>query len=291
MLPAFILLAVNAMPCSAQVTSQYGVAADCWDCSSARQSDRRRTSARNGIAVGVEGHYNKGPLRFDASIRSRGVVQQPGCRRGRDLSPGTDLVPWLKAQLGRHIRSIVIDDITERWSMWEVRLRAQGEVWSPASQAYGVHSYAQIWGALAGSVDVPGDFGSGRGIEGGLLVRFSESPLAARLGYRVERGTTSGGVRKGNDPRVYDLVRLGPLATRTIKVPGPTFQQRSQQYIRAICYLVGTRVLLGRVAYAISAGDEYHSHRPKQRYALRIMAGTTRHRKCREIQPFCSPSD
>jgi len=77
-----------------------------------------------------------------------------------------------------------------------LRLRAQGEVWAPASQAFGVHSYAQLWGALAGSVNVPGGFGSGRGIEGGLLVRFSESPLAARLGYRIDRGTTSGGARR-----------------------------------------------------------------------------------------------
>ncbi len=179
---------------AAQVTSQYGVSAVI---GTARRADNRTGSdiARNGIALGIEGHYNVGRVNMDARYLQGGLSDNHDVIEG-EIFVGTHVVPWLKAQLGRHIRSVLINDVTERWSMWEIRLRAQGEVWTPASQAYGVYSYAQLVGALAGSVNVPGDFGSGRGIEGGLLVRFAESQFAARLGYRVDRGTTSGGVRK-----------------------------------------------------------------------------------------------
>jgi hypothetical protein len=196
------ILALQPVSTTAQTTQNRGVSIFF---GTARREDNRTGEkiSRSGIAVGLEGYYSFGRVMFDLRYLQSGLPGSPMDTTSHDLVEGelfvgTQVLPWLNVKLGRHIRSVIIGGVTELWRSWELRLRTQGEVYAPASQAYGVHTYGEIWLALAGWNNVTGEFGAGRGIEGGMYVRLRDSPITGRLGYRVDRSSVADGPRLEN---------------------------------------------------------------------------------------------
>lgn len=195
-LPVLAILTLQASPAHAQATDNYGIAAIF---GTARREDNRTGAkiSRNGVSIGMEGHYTASPVTFEMRYVQSGMSDDQDLIEG-ELFAGVQPLSWLRVKAGRHIRAVILDDVTERWQTWELRVRTAGEVFAPSSQAYGVHTYGEFWLALAGSANISGDFGAGRGVEGGLFFRMTNSALFGRLAYRVDRSTISGGPRLEN---------------------------------------------------------------------------------------------
>jgi len=149
----------------------------------------------SGASVGIEGFTGFGKFVLEGRYIQGGVADNEDVVEG-ELMLGYRLREWATLKFGPHIRSFIIDGVTERWSFWEARVRGTGQVYAPESQVLAIDSYVELWMALAGSVNLAGGFGSGRGLEGGVVVRVAGSPIAGRIGYRVDQGNVSGGGRR-----------------------------------------------------------------------------------------------
>jgi hypothetical protein len=127
----------------------------------------------------------------------------------RDLVDGSLLVsmrpvPWLTVETGPHARAYVTSlGGTERWMFWQVGARAEQAVIPGLLQVH-----AELWLALASSVNVAAGSGGARGGEVGLTIRAPGSPLFGRLGYVVDQAKLSGGVRTETVERVIISVGL-----------------------------------------------------------------------------------
>jgi hypothetical protein len=97
-------------------------------------------------------------------------------------------LPWIVLKAGPHARAFQTVQSTERWLFWEIRARAEAGLLAPR-----LGTYLEFWGALVGNVNFGPSFGSGRGAEAGLTYHFGTVPLWGRIGYRVDRGSVSGG--------------------------------------------------------------------------------------------------
>lgn len=196
------LLALLALPVASSIAeAQQAEYAFLGILGSARRQVTRGTveNQATGASVGVEGFTGFGRFTVEGRYLQGGL--QGGIGENEDvvegeLMLGYRLRDWFTVKFGPHIRSFIIDGVTERWTFWEARLRGTGEVYAPESQVISIDSYGELWIALAGSVELAGGFGSGRGIEGGIVVRLAGSPIAGRLGYRIDQGNVSGGDRR-----------------------------------------------------------------------------------------------
>ena len=103
---------------------------------------------------------------------------------------------WLSLRAGPHAWTYISTAGAQRWFLWEGRARAQGEVLPD------VQSYLDLWRVFSANVNVPQDFQSGMGGEGGLILLVRDAPLIPerfpmriRLGYGIERVRMGGGIR------------------------------------------------------------------------------------------------
>jgi hypothetical protein len=164
--------------------------------SARRQATRGTIENRDaGPSIGIEGFTGFGHFVLEARYLQGSVADSQDIVEG-ELLLGYRLLDWATVKFGPHIRSFIIDGVTERWTFWETRFRAMGEVYAPESQVLAIDSYVELWMAMAGSTYLSDGFGSGRGIEGGVVIRFAGSPVAGRIGYRIDQGNVSGGGRK-----------------------------------------------------------------------------------------------
>ncbi len=105
-----------------------------------------------------------------------------------ELFLGLRPLPWVVLKAGPHARAFETVRSTERWLFWEIRARAEAGLLAPR-----LGTYLELWGALVGDVNFGRSFGSGRGAEAGITYQFGSTPLWVRAGYRVDRGSVSGG--------------------------------------------------------------------------------------------------
>jgi hypothetical protein len=103
---------------------------------------------------------------------------------------------WLSVRGGPHAWTYISNAGTQRWFLWEARARAQGEILPD------VQSYVDLWRVLSADVNVPQNFQSGMGGEGGLILLVRDAPIIPerfpvriRLSYGIERVRMGGGVR------------------------------------------------------------------------------------------------
>jgi hypothetical protein len=123
------------------------------------------------------------------STKSRDVVEGYAMLGGRPFG-------WLSLRAGPHAWTYISDAGTQRWFLWEGRARAQGEVLPD------VQSYLELWNVFSANVNVPQDFQSGMGGEGGLILLVRDAPIIPerftvriRLGYGIERVRMGDGIR------------------------------------------------------------------------------------------------
>jgi hypothetical protein len=129
------------------------------------------------------------PTGTGGATASRDVVEGYAMLGGRPFG-------WLSLRAGPHAWTYISNAGTQRWFLWEARARAQGEVLP------GVQSYMELSHVLSANVNVPQDFQSGMGGEGGLILLVRDAPLIPerfpvriRLAYGIERVRMGGGIR------------------------------------------------------------------------------------------------
>ena len=165
--------------------------------------------ALKGLAAGLQGRlllhrfwleaaYTQGRLSAD------GVAAAP-----RDLVDGTLFAaiqprPWLTIKTGPRLRAYVAPAADEHWAMWEVHARAGG----PA--IFGsVRGYAELWFALASSVNTDQGSGGAGGGEAGITFQVPLTRLRGRLVYAVDQAKMKSGTRSETLESVSLSVGLG----------------------------------------------------------------------------------
>jgi hypothetical protein len=100
-------------------------------------------------------------------------------------------MPWLTLWVGPSARAYTTADGDLRWLTWSGRVTGRGMLLPGRMQ-----TFVELWGVLSGNVGDPPLKAGGRGANGGLEVRLSESSsFWGRLGYRIE-STHAEGLRE-----------------------------------------------------------------------------------------------
>jgi hypothetical protein len=169
--------------------------------------------ALRGTVLGVGGTYTLGPATLDIRY-AQGGVSAAGGDLATDLVDGEIVVwvapvRWVSLGLGPHARAFVEDGGTERWLLWELRLRS-----GTALVGSTVRVYCEGWRVVGAAVPVVDPFDHGWGMEGGLSVVFGRSPLgslpfSARLTYRVEQQVVANGARRETQNRLGIGIGVG----------------------------------------------------------------------------------
>jgi hypothetical protein len=111
----------------------------------------------------------------------------------RDVVEGEALVgfralPWLTVWGGPSARAYTIGSSDQRWMIWTARATARGSLLPGRLQ-----SFVELYGAFSGSVGDPALHAGGRGLNGGLEMRLSQTRMFwGRLGYKIESAHATG---------------------------------------------------------------------------------------------------
>jgi hypothetical protein len=147
-----------------------------------------------GTGIGGEAQLSRSVLALNVRYYEGSLSEKDG-PLGRDIVEGEAIavirpVRWFGIALGPHVRSFLDSTSTERWFFWEGRLLAEAQLLGPA-----IRGYLEGWRVLSANVNVPEQFDSGVGIDGGLIFRFRRWPVVVRLRYRSERMKLGSGAR------------------------------------------------------------------------------------------------
>jgi hypothetical protein len=151
------------------------------------QNTASPAGALQGMAIGGMGHASVWRLELDARY-GEGKLEQSGTGALRDLVEGEVMlgirvVPWLSLRGGPQLRGFLVGGITERWLLWEARVRVDAFV---APRA--IRGYLEVGGAVSGNTrNADGPFGNSRRGEAGMAIRFPRAPIWLSLSYAVER--------------------------------------------------------------------------------------------------------
>ena len=162
------------------------------------------TARLSGVIIGGGGRIGLGMFSLEGGYRQGSLATDSGAAAAQDLVEARLLlavrpVSWLTVLAGPHARAFVAPGGTERWMLFETRVRAEGTVVSPA-----ISTHVELWVGLGGSLNVGSGAPSARGGEAGITLHLPRSPVWARLAYAMDRATQSGtaNVRTVEDIRV-----------------------------------------------------------------------------------------
>jgi hypothetical protein len=149
----------------------------------------------SGVAAQGQARLILGPVSLEVSYAQGRLSADTGAGGSSDLVDGSVFVAlrpvsWLAVKGGPHLRAYVAPSGTERWVMWESRVRAEGPIIAGTLFA---HVEGRL--ALSSSVNVAPGASGARGGEAGLTLRGPQSPLWARLAYVVEQAQLVGNAR------------------------------------------------------------------------------------------------
>lgn len=151
--------------------------------------------ALDGSAVGLELSGRLGVGFLTVEYLQAQLAPGTPLTIARDVSEGAVLVgiepwTWLRLSTGVHRRHFATDAGAQRWTLWEMRLRAQAPLVPRLA-----NGYAELRPAITGAVSFPGAWGSGFGGEAGFVAGLATFPAWLRVGYRIERYTLDDGAR------------------------------------------------------------------------------------------------
>jgi hypothetical protein len=160
-----------------------------------------------GLIRGLEGGFDFGRLLVRAGY-AEGSLRPGGSDVKHDvaesfLQAGMRVVGGLEAALGVQARAWITSPGTERWLLWQMRLRYEAPLVGTL-----VHGYAELWRTASGSVNAvnvlrPGggsefltsvdgkrvskSFLGARGGEAGIVLRSSGNAPMVRIGYSIDQ--------------------------------------------------------------------------------------------------------
>lgn len=149
----------------------------------------------SGSMMGARGAVTLHRFTLDASYAQGAVTPGVGTLGdGEDLVDGAVqlrvwVLPWLSVGGGPHLRAFVSPAGTSRWTRFEARARAEGEIINGIAFAH-----FEGWYALAVDANVLGGGSGAQGGEAGISIRLPRAPIALQLIYSADRATfTNGG--------------------------------------------------------------------------------------------------
>lgn len=194
-LPA-LLLVVALMPAAARAQEQRlqftfaGTASQQIVQSMVEPSHDRFT----GALLGVEGGMVSDRLLLRVRYAEGRVNPKSGTSGdSRDVVEGEALVgfralPWLTLWGGPSARAYTIGSSDQRWIIWTARATARGSLMPNRLQ-----TFVELYGAFSGNVGDPALHAGGRGLNGGLEMRLSQTGMFwGRLGYKMESAHAAG---------------------------------------------------------------------------------------------------
>lgn len=163
------------------------------------------TASMSGLGVG-------GFVRVVAGLAQLELHYEQAAMSGTD--PNQDIVegevllgvrflPWLTVKVGPRIRANVTELGTERWVLWQGRIRTDTRLIGSR-----VRAHVEVWSILSGDVNLNDAFGQGQGLEGGLEVKLFGA-FWGGLGYRFDRDVLGDGVRTDVTERLYLRFGMG----------------------------------------------------------------------------------
>lgn len=165
------------------------------------------TATATGSAFGIEGRVGIQVLSLELRYR-QGQLTNDSREIDQDFVEGEAFVVvqparWVSLGLGPHVRAYVEPSGTERWLMWEGRLRLR-TVLLPA-----VTGYIEGWRVLGSDLNVAEALDSGYGLDGGLEIRLDRAPVGFRLRYRTEYAELANGTRQETVEQVALSIVVG----------------------------------------------------------------------------------
>lgn len=141
----------------------------------------------HGIVLGGAGVLAWGPVVARIGYAEGTLAADSAATPAHDLVQGYALIgtrpiPGLEVLVGPMARAYVRGTSTERWVLWQVRMRYAAELGAPWLGAYG-----EVWGAVAGTVNTPEPFTAGRGGTAGLRLRLGVAHISVDYGIDESR--------------------------------------------------------------------------------------------------------
>lgn len=169
--------------------------------------DADTTIALQGNLFGIRGAYGFGPVTLGASY-AQGSVSPSGSGASTDVVDGELMlwvapVRWAALGGGPHARAFIENGGTERWLLWELRVR------TATNLAKAARAYLEAWRVMGASVPSPDTLDHAWGLEGGISLAFGRPPVSVQLHYRVEQQVVSGGTWKETQERLGIGLGLG----------------------------------------------------------------------------------
>jgi len=152
-----------------------------------------------GTVLGGTGQLAVGPVALELGYWQGSLTPARDVVEARALV-GVRVGGWLVLRGGPHVRSYVTRAGTERWVLWQVRVRTEQALVGP-----GVRVHAEGWRTVAGEVNAPQAFDRAQGGEVGLTLRPARGPFWVRLAYGLDDAKLGGAVRR----ETVELLSLG----------------------------------------------------------------------------------
>lgn len=150
--------------------------------------------AWTGAIMGAGGTIRLNRFLLDAQYAQGTLTPEAGTLGdGEDVVDGAlqlrfRVLPWLTVGAGPHIRAFITPAGTSRWTRFEGRVRAEGELINSIAFAH-----VEGWFAAAVDANVQGGGSGAKGGEAGVLVRLPRTPLALQLTYLADRAEFANG--------------------------------------------------------------------------------------------------
>ncbi len=149
----------------------------------------------SGVVAGARAQASLGLVSLEASYAQGRLSADTGTAPSRDLVDGSVFLavrpaPWLALRAGPQLRAYAAPGGTERWVLWEGRIRVEAPIVTGTLLAH-----VEGWLALSSGVNAdPGASGAGGG-QAGLTLRLPSSPVWLRLSYAVDQEKMKNNVR------------------------------------------------------------------------------------------------
>jgi len=191
MMRCLVVLLLCATPLAAQWQVSGGLGAT-------REITRSRLSTGGarftGSVLGGEVQVRRRPIALRLRYAQGRVTNDSSAR---DVAEGAALLgyeplPWLGVWAGPDARTFIASGLSDRrWLFWTARLRARGAIFPGRLESFG-----ELWQGMSGRLSRPDVAAHGGGFEVGVEARLPGRPIWARVGYRVEQGRASGGIKE-----------------------------------------------------------------------------------------------
>ena len=165
------------------------------------------TVTATGAAFGIEGRVRVQAVSLVLRYR-QGQLTNDNALIDQDFVEGEAFIVaqparWISLGVGPHVRAYAEPSGTERWLMWEGRLRLRA-VLLPT-----VTGYLEGWRVLGADLNVAEELDSGYGLDGGLEIRLSAAPVGFLLRYRTEHAELAGGARRETVEQIAFGISVG----------------------------------------------------------------------------------